>query len=160
MFGGVVAADARLTAGGVLLDQCMLTGESVPIEAGPGLQTFAGALVRRGEAVPEVTATGASTKFGRTAELVPHRPCRQFAAKGGLARGTQIYVSFAGCVIVVLAVYAVILRLPAAAVVPLANSCARLNSGRSAGDVHPCGGDRREDAREIRRASNASLGAR
>jgi H+-transporting ATPase len=68
--GGVVAADARLTAGEILLDQSMLTGESVPIEAGPGLQTYAGALVRRGEAVAEVTATGARTKFGRTAELV------------------------------------------------------------------------------------------
>jgi H+-transporting ATPase len=66
----VVAADVRLIEGGILLDQSMLTGESVPIEAGPGLQTYAGALVRRGEAVAEVTATGARTKFGRTAELV------------------------------------------------------------------------------------------
>src|ERR1700727_398025 len=68
--GGVVAADVKLTGGEVLLDQSMLTGESVPIEAGPGVQTYAGALVRRGEAVAEVTATGARTKFGRTAELV------------------------------------------------------------------------------------------
>ena len=68
--GGVVAADVRLTGGEILLDQSMLTGELVPIEAGPGLQTYAGALVRRGEAVAEVTATGARTKFGRTAELV------------------------------------------------------------------------------------------
>jgi H+-transporting ATPase len=68
--GGVVAADVKLTGGEVLLDQSMLTGESVPIEAGPGLQTYAGALVRRGEAEAEVTATGTRTKFGRTAELV------------------------------------------------------------------------------------------
>jgi len=34
------------------------------------VKTFAGALVRRGEAVAEVTATGVRTKFGRTAELV------------------------------------------------------------------------------------------
>jgi H+-transporting ATPase len=68
--GAVVAADVRLTGGGVLLDQSMLTGESMPIEAGPGAQTYAGALVRRGEAVAEVTATGTGTKFGRTAELV------------------------------------------------------------------------------------------
>ncbi len=68
--GGVVAADVRLTEGGVLLDQSILTGESIPIEAGPGVQTFAGALVRRGEAVTEVTATSAHTKFGRTGELV------------------------------------------------------------------------------------------
>src|SRR6202167_3687849 len=56
--------------GEVLLDQSMLTGESIPIEAGAGVQTYAGALVRRGEAEAEGTATGASSKFGRTAELV------------------------------------------------------------------------------------------
>src|ERR1700678_2840420 len=68
--GAVVAADVRLTGGEVLLDQSMLTGESVPIEAEAGALTYAGALVRRGEASAEVTATGARTKFGRTAELV------------------------------------------------------------------------------------------
>jgi H+-transporting ATPase len=68
--GAVVAADVHITAGEILLDQSMLTGESVPMEAGAGVQTYAGALVRRGEAVAEVTATGARTKFGRTAELV------------------------------------------------------------------------------------------
>jgi len=40
--GAVVAADARLVSGEVLLDQSMLTGESVPTEAGPGLRTMAG----------------------------------------------------------------------------------------------------------------------
>jgi H+-transporting ATPase len=68
--GGVVAADVHLTNGAILLDQSMLTGESVPIEAGTGVETYAGALVRRGEAEAEVTATGARTKFARTAELV------------------------------------------------------------------------------------------
>src|SRR6202050_3735215 len=68
--GGVVAADVHLVGGSVLLDQSMLTGESLPIEAGPGADTYAGALVRRGEASAEVTATGVHTKFGKTAELV------------------------------------------------------------------------------------------
>jgi H+-transporting ATPase len=48
----------------------LLTGESLPVEAGLGTETYAGALVRRGEAVAEVRATGVRTKFGRTAELV------------------------------------------------------------------------------------------
>ena len=44
--------------------------ESVPVEAGPGRDAYAGALVRRGGAAAVVTATGPRTKFGRTAELV------------------------------------------------------------------------------------------
>lgn len=68
--GTVIAADVRLVYGHILLDQSVLTGESLPVEAGPGLQTYAGAFVRRGEATAEVTATGPRTKFGRTAELV------------------------------------------------------------------------------------------
>jgi H+-transporting ATPase len=68
--GTVVAADVRLRDGAVLLDQSMLTGESLPVEGGPNTDTYAGALVRRGEAVAEVIATGTRTKFGRTAELV------------------------------------------------------------------------------------------
>ncbi|MDP4006560.1 HAD-IC family P-type ATPase [Methylobacterium sp. NEAU K] len=68
--GAVVGADVRITAGHALLDQSTLTGESQPIEADPGYETYAGALVRRGEAVGLVTATGARTKFGKAAELV------------------------------------------------------------------------------------------
>ncbi len=115
--GGVVPADARLIEGNVLLDQSMLTGESVPIEAGPGRETFASALVRRGEAVAEVTATGVRTKFGRTAELVStaHVISSQQAA---VVRVVRNLVIFAGCVIVALALAAV-LRLPLAAIMPL-----------------------------------------
>jgi H+-transporting ATPase len=68
--GSVVGADVRLLSGEVLLDQSMITGESMPIEAGQGVETYAGALVRRGEAIAQVLATGARTKFGRAAELV------------------------------------------------------------------------------------------
>jgi H+-transporting ATPase len=68
--GSVVAADVKIADGSVLLDQSMLTGESVPAEMGAGAQTYAGALVRRGEATAQVIQTGARTKFGHTAELV------------------------------------------------------------------------------------------
>jgi H+-transporting ATPase len=71
--GGVVAADVYLLDGSVQLDQSMLTGESLPVEVGPGFDTYAGALVRRGEATAQVTATGVRTKFGRTAELAVPR---------------------------------------------------------------------------------------
>jgi H+-transporting ATPase len=68
--GAMVPADARIVIGVVMVDQSMLTGESVPIDALPGSTVFAGALVRRGQAIAEVTATGTKTYFGRTAQLV------------------------------------------------------------------------------------------
>jgi H+-transporting ATPase len=68
--GALVPADARLVSGSLLVDESMLTGESVPVEADPGAQVFTGSLVRRGQAVAEVIATGARTRFGRAAELV------------------------------------------------------------------------------------------
>jgi len=47
--GGIVPADLRILTGDLLLDQSMLTGESVPIEAGAEATAYAGAMVRRGE---------------------------------------------------------------------------------------------------------------
>ncbi|MDA8231214.1 MAG: plasma-membrane proton-efflux P-type ATPase [Magnetospirillum sp.] len=68
--GDIVCADVRLSDGGLELDQSSLTGESLPVAAGPGAFAYAGATVTRGEATGEVAATGAATYFGRTAELV------------------------------------------------------------------------------------------
>ncbi|HEV2357392.1 MAG TPA: plasma-membrane proton-efflux P-type ATPase [bacterium] len=68
--GDVVPADVRIVDGQVLLDQSALTGESLPVDADPGRSTYAGAIVRRGEATGEITATGAQTAFGKTAALV------------------------------------------------------------------------------------------
>lgn len=116
--GGVVAADVHITGGEVLLDQSMLTGESVPIEAGAGVQTFAGALVRRGEAVAEVTATGARTKFGRTAELVRTAHVVSSQQKAVL-RVVRNLAAFNGIVIVALVTYAHFLKLSLAEIIPL-----------------------------------------
>jgi H+-transporting ATPase len=111
--GGVVAADVKLTGGEVLLDQSMLTGESVPIEAGAGLQTYAEALVRRGEAEAEVTATGARTKFGRTAELVRTAHVVSTQQKAVL-RVVRNLAAFNGVIIVLLVAYAWYLKMPIA----------------------------------------------
>ena len=116
--GAVVAADVHLTEGEVLLDQSMLTGESVPIEAGAGVQTYAGALVRRGEAVAEVTATGARTKFGRTAELVRTAHVVSSQQKAVL-RVVRNLAGFNGVVIVLLVAYAWFLKMPLDEIIPL-----------------------------------------
>jgi H+-transporting ATPase len=116
--GGVVAADVHLIGGSVELDQSMLTGESLPIEAGPGADTFAGALVRRGEATAIVTATGARTKFGRTAELVrtAHAVSTQQSAVLKIVRNLAIFNSL---VIVAMGTYAYSHAMPWSEIVPL-----------------------------------------
>ncbi len=116
--GGVVAADVHLIGGSVLLDQSMLTGESLPIEAGPGVDTFAGALIRRGEATAEVTATGIHTKFGRTAELVrtAHVVSSQQKAVLRIVRNLAI---FNGVVILIIGAYAYFHAMPWSEIIPL-----------------------------------------
>ena len=116
--GSVVAADVRLTAGSILIDQSMLTGESLLVEAGPGTETYAGALVRRGEAVGLVVATGERTKFGRTAELVRTAKVESSQQKA-ILRVVRNLALFNGGVTVLLAIYAVLLAMPLAEVIPL-----------------------------------------
>ena len=116
--GGVVAADVHLIGGSVLLDQSMLTGESLPIEAGLGVDTYAGALVRRGEATAVVTATGVHTKFGRTAELVrtAHVVSLQQKAVLRIVRNLAI---FNGLVIIIIGAYAYFHTMPWSEIIPL-----------------------------------------
>jgi H+-transporting ATPase len=116
--GSVVAADVRLAAGSVLLDQSMLTGESIPIEAGPNFETFAGALVRRGEAVAEVTATGMRTKFGHTAELVLGAHVVSTQQKAVL-RVVRNLAMFNGTLIVIMVAYAWFQSMPLAEIISL-----------------------------------------
>ena len=77
--GDVVPADVQLSAGQLQVDQSSLTGESLPAELAGGDRAYAGSVIERGEATGEVVATGASTYYGRTAELV-----RTAAAKSHL----------------------------------------------------------------------------
>jgi len=116
--GGVVAADVKLVDGSILLDQSMLTGESVPIEGGPGLQTYAGALVRRGEATAIVTATGARTKFGHTAELVRTAHVESTQQKT-VMRVVRNLAVFNGLLITLLVAYAFARRMPSGDIIHL-----------------------------------------
>lgn len=116
--GGVVPADVRLLDGSLLLDQSMLTGESIAVEIGAGSTAYASALVRRGLATAEVTATGGRTYFGRTAELVriAQAPSGEQAAVLGVVRNLAI---FNGAIVVLLVAYAHSLAMSVERIVPL-----------------------------------------
>ena len=68
--GDLVPADVVIADGLVSLDQSQLTGESLPVETGAGVEAYAGSRVVRGEASGLVTATADRTHFGQTAQLV------------------------------------------------------------------------------------------
>ena len=117
--GGIVPADVRVIGGEVLLDQSTLTGESLPVEAGEGASTYAGALVRRGEALAEVSATGVRTKFGRTAQLVQaaQAPSSQQRA---VLRVVRNLATFSAAMVALQVIYGTVRGLPAFEMIPLA----------------------------------------
>ncbi len=70
--GDIVPADCKLIGGGefLLVDQSALTGESLPVHKKPGDDLYANAIVKQGEMIAHVTATGRHTYFGKTVGLV------------------------------------------------------------------------------------------
>src|SRR2546427_2015502 len=69
--GDVVPADCKLIQGDYIsVDQSALTGESLPVTKKTGEDAYSGSVVKQGEMVAVITATGANTFFGRTAKLV------------------------------------------------------------------------------------------
>jgi H+-transporting ATPase len=69
--GDIIPADAKLLEGDpVQVDQSALTGESLPVECKSGDVVFSGSILKQGEIDAIVYATGQSTYYGKTAELV------------------------------------------------------------------------------------------
>lgn len=117
--GTVVPADVKLLGGNVSLDHSMLTGESLPVEGGAGLESYAGALVCRGEAIAVVAATGTRTRFGRTAELVRTAHVVSTQQKAIFKVVTNLAM-VNGAVALALIAYSYWSGLPAAEFIPLA----------------------------------------
>ncbi|MFE7526232.1 heavy metal translocating P-type ATPase [Kitasatospora sp. NPDC057542] len=98
--GERVATDGVVVEGGSALDLSLLTGESVPVEVGPG-DRVAGATVNVGGAlVVRATAVGADTQLARITALVAQ-------AQAGKARAQRLADAVAGvfvpCVLAVAA---------------------------------------------------------
>ncbi|RTI09932.1 HAD family hydrolase [Thermus scotoductus] len=69
--GDRIPADGvLLEASGVLVDESLLTGESVPVEKRVGDEVFSGTLLVRGRALMEVSRTGLRSAMGRIAGLL------------------------------------------------------------------------------------------
>ena len=102
--GDVIPADVKLIEGDYLsVDQSALTGESLPVTKRAGDEAYSGTVVKQGEVVAEVSATGGQTKFGQTASLVEQAKTVSHFQKAVLTIGDYlIYVSLALVVVLVL----------------------------------------------------------
>ncbi len=70
ILGDIVPADLLIQEGSVMVDQSALTGESLPVDKASQAIVYAGSSVARGEAIAEVSATGTTTYYGKTAQLL------------------------------------------------------------------------------------------
>ncbi len=68
--GEKIPADGTVSEGVSAVDESMLTGESVPVEVGPGSRVVGATVNTGGRLVVEITRVGADTELARMARLV------------------------------------------------------------------------------------------
>ncbi len=102
--GDVIPADVQLIEGDYLdIDQSALTGESLSVTKQLGDTAYSGTVVKQGETIAKVTATGEQTQFGKTANLVKQASTTSHFQKAVLTIGNYlIYVSLTLVVILIL----------------------------------------------------------
>ena len=103
--GNIVPADATAARGDYLsIDQSALTGESLPVDKKEGDVLYSGSIVRQGEMIATVTATGMNTYFGKTAKLVETAKSRSHFQTAVLRIGNFLIFMTLGLVAVILMV--------------------------------------------------------
>ena len=68
--GEKIAVDGEVISGQATVDQATITGESMPVEAGPGMRVFAATVASLGHLRIKALQVGADTTFGRVIKLV------------------------------------------------------------------------------------------
>jgi heavy metal translocating P-type ATPase len=68
--GEKVPTDGRVVEGGSSFDESMLTGESVPVDKGPGDEVFGATINQQGMVVVEATRVGSDTALAQIVRLV------------------------------------------------------------------------------------------
>ncbi|AWN17140.1 plasma-membrane proton-efflux P-type ATPase [Salinisphaera sp. LB1] len=92
--GDVVPADVKLLEGDYLsIDQSALTGESLPANKKNGDLAYSSTLIKEGEMVAVVCATGAHTAFGKTAKLVESAGATSHFQRAVLHIGNLLIIS-------------------------------------------------------------------
>ncbi|OGO14294.1 MAG: copper-translocating P-type ATPase [Chloroflexi bacterium RBG_13_68_17] len=114
-------ADGMVEAGQAAVDQSPITGESMPVDRGPGQEVFAGTIVHGGALRVRVTRVGADSTLGRIVRLVEEAEANKAPVQRLADRFTAWYIPVVASAAVL--TYA-IGRDPRAAIAVLLVACA------------------------------------
>lgn len=105
--GDRVPADARLAGvNDLLIDEAMLTGESLPVQKHAGDPVFSGTMVVKGQGRAEVTATGPRTEFGHIGRALTALETEKTPLQAETARIVKVITGFAiGLAVLTAALY-------------------------------------------------------
>ncbi|HEY8486542.1 MAG TPA: cation-translocating P-type ATPase [Limnochordales bacterium] len=120
--GEEIPVDGEVVAGQAVVDQAAITGESMPVEVGPGARVFAATLARLGSLRVRATHVGPDTTFARIIRLVEQSDRHRAEVQRLADRFSGYYLP----VVLTVAVLTLLVRrdpLAAAAVLVVACSC-------------------------------------
>jgi Cu+-exporting ATPase len=121
--GEQIPVDGEVIAGHAVVDQATITGESMPVEAGPGTQVFAATLASQGSLRVRVTRVGSESTYGQVIKLVEEAE----AQRGEIQRLADKFSAYYLPVVIGVAVLTLVIRrdpMATAAVLVVACSCA------------------------------------
>jgi P-type Cu+ transporter len=121
--GEMIPVDGEVISGQATVDQATITGESLPVEAGPGTQVYAATLATLGSLRVKAKQIGPDSTFGQVIKMVEHAELH----RGEIQRLADRFSSYYLPVVVSIAALTFILRqdaLATAAVLIVACSCA------------------------------------
>jgi len=120
--GEQIPVDGVVVDGHATVDQAAITGESLPVEAGPGAHVYAATIAQLGSLRVRVERTGADTTFGRVIKLVEEAE----ANRADVQRFADKFTAYYMPVVLSIAILTLLVRrdpLAMAAVLVVACSC-------------------------------------
>jgi Cu+-exporting ATPase len=121
--GEQIPVDGEVTAGQATIDQATITGESMPIEAGPGTRVYAATIATLGSLRVRATHVGSDSTYGRVIKMVEEAE----GNRGDIQRLADKFSAYYLPVVMGIALLTFLIRrdpLATAAVLVVACSCA------------------------------------
>jgi Cd2+/Zn2+-exporting ATPase/Cu+-exporting ATPase len=94
--GELIPVDGEVVAGHATINQATITGESVPLEAGPGMPVYAATIAQLGSLRIRTTRVGPDTTFGRVVKLVEEAEAHRADVQRFADKFTGYYLPIVG----------------------------------------------------------------